>query len=50
LVVVTLVMAALSAIFQGALYLHASGHQVSGDFFAPGQLDQAVGPAGAAQV
>lgn len=49
LVIVTLVMAALSAIFQGALYLHASGHQVSGGFFPPGQLEQAVAPAGATQ-
>jgi hypothetical protein len=49
LVIVTLVMAALSAIFQGALYLHASGHQVSGDHFTPGQLDRAVGPAAATQ-
>ena len=49
LVVVTLVMASLSSIFQAALYLHASGHQVSGDHFTTGQLEQAFGAAGATQ-
>jgi len=46
LVVVTLVMASLSSIFQAALYLHASGNPVSGDHFSTGQLEQAFGAAG----
>jgi len=46
---VALVMASLSSIFQAALYLHASGHQVRGDHFTSGQLEAAFGSAGASQ-
>jgi hypothetical protein len=48
IIAVTMVMAALSSIFQTALYLHATGQAQPGGYFDPTQFQQAFTPKGAA--
>jgi hypothetical protein len=45
---VTLVMAALSSVFQTALYLYATGQEVPAGYFDPAQFRQAFAPKGPA--
>ncbi len=46
-IAVTMVMAALSSIFQTALYLHATEQSQPGGYFEPAQFQQAFAPKGA---